>query len=1147
MRTTRNILIGLSVGILLLAGIVFTLDLGALKPVYERIASHYLQEEVRIGGPMSLRVGETLTVSAHDITVTGKTEEQEPLVVIGYAEVHLSLPALIDRAIDLPYIALTDAAVLINIDESGMGNWPDPGESGDSEQGRDSTSPGFALRLDNIQLERAEIHLQNKQNQRRLDAEIARLQANTVSDSFTLSSQGTINERVYETELTLNGVQSLLSPGPWEVDWQGQIGRASYAIEGDLAPLDQWRASRFGATLHADSANDFLASLALPLIDDGPVDITIDLEERQSTAHLELAAHFGEFSFTGAAQTTDPLALESGTVNLIASGPNLAHLGALAGQTNWPDAAFGVDLRTSRSGNQVNVETLLLKSDAISVNLSGTVADYRAPGTGRLTGNIEIPSLEDWSDVLNLPASLSGTLTGDISLTGEGAGADVVINTNSELMSLAIGGRLEPGESMLGSTLTASGSSEYPHKLAALLIDAPPDLPPATFQAEFQIEEAELLRLQALTLQLGGDRVIAEGMLGWSDKQHASEIRFTAESADLRDSLSPWAEDVAPIPSLPVRASGKLTHPEPEMIEVLEGTLQAADASGKFSGTIDLQADTPAISGLWNLTFPTIQPLLTQLTVSPEFEKPLEFQGSASWQPGTLAVSDGTVTYGSTELTGDLTIDLDAKKLRFDLLSSTPDLTDFVSDAATEAPLFSVPVKTKLIGELNDEMWSVEAFELESTRVSVTGNGFLELDGDEFVYSHITGDVRVANLSIFADVVNLPLPKEDLRLTLDLDSRGGTLVFEQFDLQSGSSDLSVSGGIANPSNPVIALDLRSEKIDLAPWIAEFRSVNDRAPAPDDEPPAPTEESGLLIPDYDINLDELSLFQSRTTISVAELLGLARPVRNIFSDIELGKGGLRVTEMSAESNRGGKTTLTGDLIEGEGGVPQLTLRLDGEDIILGIPKAPSEDIATLPSYAIKARLAGDGQTTREVMTSLDGYINVTMGEGKVLNAGLDRITNSFLQELSAALNPFQEQQESTNINCGAAFVTFSQGQLSGKPAVVVDTPNVKIFADTAIALDSEQLQVQFKTVPQKGLGFSMSSLINPYIEVTGTLAKPRLSLNPGNTMVAGSLAVVTGGISVLVRNVMDRLTTSGNVCAARLAKANEQMADIEALN
>jgi hypothetical protein len=176
MRKTRNALIGLSAGILLLAGIVFTLDLGALKPVYERIATHYLQQEVRIDGPMSLRVGEMLTVSAHYITVMGKTNEQEPLVVIGYAEVHLSLPALIDRAIDLPYMALTDAAVLINIDESGVGNWPDLGESGDSGQASDSTSPGFALRLGNTQLERAEIHLENEQNQRQLAVNIAHLE-----------------------------------------------------------------------------------------------------------------------------------------------------------------------------------------------------------------------------------------------------------------------------------------------------------------------------------------------------------------------------------------------------------------------------------------------------------------------------------------------------------------------------------------------------------------------------------------------------------------------------------------------------------------------------------------------------------------------------------------------------------------------------------------------------------------------------------------------------------------------------------------------------------------------------------------------------------------------------------------------------------
>ena len=220
-------------------------------------------------------------------------------------------------------------------------------------------------------------------------------------------------------------------------------------------------------------------------------------------------------------------------------------------------------------------------------------------------------------------------------------------------------------------------------------------------------------------------------------------------------------------------------------------------------------------------------------------------------------------------------------------------------------------------------------------------------------------------------------------------------------------------------------------------------------------------------------------------------------------------------------------------------------LEGSELTLGIPKAPGEDITALPPYDIRLKLDGNGQTTRELAASLDGYINMTMSEGIVLNAGLDRVTNSFLQELSKALDPLREQEESTKIKCAAAFSVLSQGRLHGKPAVVVDTPNVKVLADATANLASEKIKVQFKTVPQKGLGLSMSSIVNPYVEVMGTLAQPRLTLNPENTVVGGSLAVITGGISILVRNVLDRLNTSGNVCADRLRKANEEMAQMDA--
>jgi len=55
-----------------------------------------------------------------------------------------------------------------------------------------------------------------------------------------------------------------------------------------------------------------------------------------------------------------------------------------------------------------------------------------------------------------------------------------------------------------------------------------------------------------------------------------------------------------------------------------------------------------------------------------------------------------------------------------------------------------------------------------------------------------------------------------------------------------------------------------------------------------------------------------------------------------------------------------------------------------------------------------------------------------------------------------------------------------------------------------------------------------------------MAAPKIMVDPANTVVRGSLAVVTGGLSILAQNVIDRMNASGNVCAERLSKANDEM-------
>ena len=188
-------------------------------------------------------------------------------------------------------------------------------------------------------------------------------------------------------------------------------------MPGHLEALDQLEASELALTLHTDSANELLETLSLPLIDDGPVDINFRLSQQATRTHLDLDAVFGEFSIFGTALSEDPLTLSSAQLDLVATGPNLAHLGALGGQANWPETPFEIDLKTSREGRQVDVSTLQLISEVINLELTGAVADYRSPGSGRLSGTVDIPSLSVWSSVLDLPSELSGPFSGTVSLT----------------------------------------------------------------------------------------------------------------------------------------------------------------------------------------------------------------------------------------------------------------------------------------------------------------------------------------------------------------------------------------------------------------------------------------------------------------------------------------------------------------------------------------------------------------------------------------------------------------------------------------------------------------------------------------------------------------------------------------------------------
>jgi hypothetical protein len=550
----------------------------------------------------------------------------------------------------------------------------------------------------------------------------------------------------------------------------------------------------------------------------------------------------------------------------------------------------------------------------------------------------------------------------------------------------------------------------------------------------------------------------------------------------------------------------------------------------------------PVLTGDWDLTFPQLQPLLTQFTLPAYLEQPVAFSGRVGWREGQLAISAGQLQFGTASVTGNLLLSQRSKLIEFDLDAEAPDLARYLPETLQLQNQAAIPISLRSTGTVTPDAWHFEALQLDSTQAVISGNGLLERDGDEFIDSHLNAKIEIADLSPFSSWVARPLPNQDLQLSVDLDSKSGVLLIERLEMLSGDSDLSVTGRAANPSFPQLTLAGQSQLINLAPWKRTFtaeKAGRDSEIAPDSAPP-PT---GQLIPDYPISFDAWQEFEADISLDIDNLTGLLRPLEDIQSAFSLQRDGLRVDELAFDDGVNGSVALSGSLVD-QDNTPQLDLALTGESLIYGIPKAPEEDVDALPAYDVKLRLTGSGATTQTLASSLNGYLNLAMGSGYILNTGFDRLSNTFLQELSNALNPFKEQQTTTAIDCAAVFNTLENGQAFGQPSIVIDTPKVKILADTHVSFDTEKVKASFKTIPQKGLGINMSSLVNPFVEVTGTLSAPRISLNPANTVVGGSLAVVTGGISLLLRSVLERLSTGGNICAKRLQKANEAMAELD---
>jgi len=224
--------------------------------------------------------------------------------------------------------------------------------------------------------------------------------------------------------------------------------------------------------------------------------------------------------------------------------------------------------------------------------------------------------------------------------------------------------------------------------------------------------------------------------------------------------------------------------------------------------------------------------------------------------------------------------------------------------------------------------------------------------------------------------------------------------------------------------------------------------------------------------------------------------------------------------------------------------EFAMKMLGSNLKLGLPAETPEELSALPSFDVSLAVITSGSSPRDMAGAVNGYLKLTSGAGKIRAGAMHLFTSDFLSQLLNTVNPFVKDQRYTNLKCVTILAAAEQGKIVGDPLLVSQSERLNVFGKAKIDLNTESLDGDFNTVPMKGLGVSLANLVNPYVKVAGTLAKPAIVLDAESALVQGGAAVATGGITILARGVRDRFFSDKDPCGTAVANAEKQFEALE---
>jgi uncharacterized protein involved in outer membrane biogenesis len=369
------------------------------------------------------------------------------------------------------------------------------------------------------------------------------------------------------------------------------------------------------------------------------------------------------------------------------------------------------------------------------------------------------------------------------------------------------------------------------------------------------------------------------------------------------------------------------------------------------------------------------------------------------------------------------------------------------------------------------------------------------------------------------------LPAIPLQMSGNYAGSRARLEVKNLKARVGETEIAASASMTRTGKRRIEADVASPVFDVTPFLAKETKA--------EKPPPKAAAKKFVFGEEPLPLGMLKGPDAKLHLAIGELKLAGGGLKDVDGTLRLGSGQLTL-EGRARGGVDGSLSASVVLTQQDGAAAGLDLKLTATGFRAGFGAGGAIQPGETPPTNVEASLQARGASARQMAASANGRFLVSLGPGKVKSGLVGVIGGDLIGELAGKLNPFAAQDPYTQLDCVVTRADLADGRVTVNP-VLMQAEKVTVVALGKVDLHTEVLTVNFGTRPREGIGISAGMFTNPFIELEGTLASPRVGVGAKGAT-AGVAAAATGGVTVLAQGALDRYRGSKDICKQVLTEA-----------